>query len=65
MATSPPTTPEGLAYYRHQRREEAMVPDWELRKDILRTLYIVKGKSLKDIMAYMMEYYGFHRRCGA
>jgi len=64
MATSPPTTPEDVAYYRHKPQEETIAPDWELLKDVFRTLYIVKGESLKDIMAYMMEYNGFEQRCG-
>jgi hypothetical protein len=41
-----------------------MAANWELHKDTLRTLYIVRGETLKSIMACMDELYGFTMRCG-
>jgi len=49
---------------RHQPREEAMATSCESHKDKLRTLYIDRGETLKDIMSCMSELHGFTMRCG-
>jgi hypothetical protein len=40
-----------------------MAAIWESHKDTLRTLYIIRGETLKSIMAHMTERYGFAMRC--
>jgi hypothetical protein len=51
-------------HIRQQYQREAMAASWESYKDTLRTLYIDRGETLKDIMSCMSELHGFKMRCG-
>jgi hypothetical protein len=43
-------------------REKAMPVDWEPYQEIIRTLYLERDMSLKEVMTYMKDTYSFHAR---
>ena len=43
-------------------REKVMPVDWEPYQEIIRTLYLERDMSLKEMMTYMKDTYAFHAR---